>query len=513
MDAEKLTDNPAQTGPNSAMPAAVAELGGKVRRAVFWRTGTQIFAQLISWSATLIVIRLLNPADYGLFAMAQVMMTFLDFLNGYGFASALIQSKEVSKQAIRQALGLAMLLNGGIAALQFLLAPHVAAYYGKPEVAELLRVLAAVYLFTPFIIVPEVILSRSLEFRKQAIVNVGAALVGAVASLVFALSGFGVWTLIYAPLCLIATRAIGLTIAAGVYVWPSFDFRGAGTIIKFGLAMMGSHLFWVMQSQSDIFIAGRRFDAHDVGLYAEALFLTQLVMAKFVPSLNQVAFPAYARMQDDPAAVRWSFLSAISLITLVTAPIYIGIAASAAPLIELLFGTKWLGMAPLVQILGLAMPFMTLQILFAPVSNALGRPDLSMKTSACGAVIFATAFFIGVRFGIIGLAYAWLIAAPLLLLATIRLAGPLSGTRLADVVGATLPGLAAALAMGALVMVAGQWLPPEWPAALRLACLVALGGLLYGGLSWWTQRETVLRAINLFRKRSSEAPATAPTPA
>lgn len=511
MDAEKSPEIAA----NSTAPESVAALGGKVRRAVFWRTGTQIFSQLISWSATLIVIRLLNPADYGLFAMAQVMMTFLDFLNGYGFASALIQSKEVSKQAIRQALGLAMLLNGGIAALQFAIAPHVAAYYGKPEVAQLLHVLAAVYLFTPFIIVPEVILSRSLEFRKQAIVNISAAMVGAVASLGFALAGCGVWTLVYAPLCLIATRAIGLTIAAGVYVWPSFNFRGAGTIIKFGLAMMGSHLFWVMQSQSDIFIAGRRFEAHDVGLYAEALFLTQLVMAKFVPSLNQVAFPAYARMQDDRAAVRWSFLAAIQLIMLVTAPIYIGIAASSGPLIEVLFGSKWLGMAPLVQILGLAMPMMTVQILFAPVSNALGRPDLSMKTSACGAILFTLAFFIGSRFGIHGMTIAWLVAAPLLLLATTLVAGPVSGTSVSDIIAATLPGFASALVMGLAVtgvdqLLAAQGLAASWPAALRLALLVTTGAATYAALSWWTQRPALLRAINLLRKRGDSATEAAP---
>lgn len=510
MHDDKMPDSTHGSAPDSGVPESVAALGGKVRKAVFWRTGTQIFAQLISWSATLIVIRLLNPADYGLFAMAQVMMTFLDFLNGYGFASALIQSKEVSKQAIRQALGLAILLNAGIAGLQFALAPHVAAYYGKPEVADLLRVLASAYLFTPFIIVPEVILSRSLEFRKQAIVNISAAMVGALASLLFALNGFGVWTLVYAPLCLIATRAIGFTVAAGVYVWPSFNFRGAGTIIKFGLAMMGSHLFWVMQSQSDIFIAGRRFDAHDVGLYAEALFLTQLVMAKFVPSLNQVAFPAYARMQDDPAAIRWSFLSAVSIIMLVTAPIYIGIAASAGPLIELLFGTKWLGMAPLVQILGIAMPFMTLQILFAPVNNAMGRPDISMKSSACGAVIFAIAFLVGSRFDIAGMTWAWLVAAPLLLWATIALSASVANAGVRDIAGAGLPGFASAMVMGAIVYLASTWLPADWPAFARFAILVSLGALIYGALSWWTQRATLLRAINLFRKRSDSAPVPAP---
>ena len=394
----------------SDTPASVAALGGQVRRAVFWRTGSQLVAQAISWSATLIVIRLLNPADYGLFAMAQVMMTFLDFLNGYGFASALIQSREVSRQAIRQALGLMMVLNLSIAALQFMLAPTVAAFYGKPIVADLLHALAFIYLATPFIIVPEVLLSRGLDFRRLAIVNLTAAIVGAIVSLSCAFAGFGVWTLIYAPIALFFTRAVGLTIAARLFVLPSFDFRGAGTILKFGGALMASHLFWVVQSQSDIFIAGRLYDAHDVGLYSEALFLTALVMAKFVPPLNQVAFPAYARLQDDPAAVRWSFLGAVQLIMMVTTPIFFGIAASAGPLVEVVFGHKWIEMAPLMQVIGIAMPLMTLQILFAPVSNALGRPDVSMRVSASGAIIFGTAFLIGSRFGIEGLALGGLVA-------------------------------------------------------------------------------------------------------
>jgi hypothetical protein len=75
-----------------------------------------------------------------------------------------------------------------------------------------------------------------------------------------------------------------------------------------------------VQSQSDIFIAGRHFDTHDLGLYAEALFLTQIFAAKFVPPLNEVAFPAYARMQHDPSALASSFLKAVRLIMLIALP-------------------------------------------------------------------------------------------------------------------------------------------------------------------------------------------------
>ena len=97
-------------------------------------------------------------------------------------------------------------------------------------------------------------------------------------------------------------------IATKFWVRPSFDFKGAGSIFNFGAAMLVAHGFWIVQSQSDIFIAGRAFDNHNLGLYAEALFLTQIFAAKFVPPLNEVAFPAYARLQNDKAALSaWLF--------------------------------------------------------------------------------------------------------------------------------------------------------------------------------------------------------------
>lgn len=494
-----MAENSDIHGPDAAPQRVATNMTGKVRQAVFWRTGTQLLAQSISWGATLVVIRLLDPADYGLYAMAAVMMTVLDFLNGYGFASALIQSRDLATHAIRQALGITMLLNGAMALGQYLFAPVVAAYYGKPEVADLLRILCLVYLATPLIIVPEVLLSRGLDFRRQAVVNLGAAMVGAATSLGLALAGYGVWTLVYAPMAAIACRAIGLTLAAGLFVLPTFNLKGAGHIVRFGAAMMASHLFWVVQTQADIFIAGRRFAPHDVGLYAEALFLTQLVMAKFVPALNQVAFPAYARMQDDLPALRWGFKGAIRLIMLATAPIYLGLAACAPALVATLFGTKWLGMVPLIRIIALAMPLMTVQVLFAPLHNALGRPDLSWRSSAGGAAIFLTGFLIGAQWGTMGIACAWVVGAPLLLAWTIRLGQPLTGIGHRDIAESLLPALAAALGMGALVFALPALLPSGLSAPIMLAAQIMAGVVSYAALAWAIDRATVLRAMGLLR--------------
>ena len=483
-----------------------AAFGARVRSAVFWRSGSQILAQMITWASTLLVIRLLDPSDYGLFAMTQVILSFLAFLNGYGFASALVQSDSLDPFRIRQAFGLLLLLNALLAALQFFGAPLAAAYYGQPMVADLLRVQALLFLATPFIALPEVMMSRALDFRKQAIVNLVAALAGAGAALACALAGFGVWTLVYAPLAMFWTRAIGLTLVARLLVWPSFDFRGCGQIVGFGAAILASQFFWLVQTQSDVFIAGRRFDPHALGLYAEALFLAQIFMAKFVPPLNEVAFPAYARIKNDPAAVRWNFLKAVRLLMLVAAPFYCGLAVVAGPMVETLFGAKWLGMVAYIQIISLALILMTVQILFAPVTNAMGKPSISMFASMGGAILFPLAFLIGARWGLIGMAWAWLIAAPLLLLLTARLSAPLIGVSLWDIGRAMLPGLAPAFMMAVAVGLAGQalaalgWMPP-----IRLALLVGLGAFLYTALLWLLEREALGEVIRVVLRRRSPA--------
>ena len=212
-------------------------LSSRVRRAVFWRSGSQIVAQIVMWGSTLAVIRILNPQDYGLFAMTQVVLVLFNFLNGYGFASALIQSELLEQNRIRQAFGMLILLNGGLAILQLVTATLVAAYYRQPEIASLLRVQALLYLATPFIALPDALLSRALDFRNQAKANLAAALAGALAALGCALAGLGVWTLVFAPIALFYTRAICLTLASRVLVRPSFDFRGAGAMFGFGGAI------------------------------------------------------------------------------------------------------------------------------------------------------------------------------------------------------------------------------------------------------------------------------------
>ena len=101
------------------------------------------------------------------------------------------------------------------------------------------------------------------------------------------------WTLVLAPIALFWTRALGLQLVTRAWYWPSFRFAGAGTMVRFGLALLAS-TFVDGDDPADTLIAARQLDRGELGLYAEALFLTTLIASKFVLPLNEVAFPAYA---------------------------------------------------------------------------------------------------------------------------------------------------------------------------------------------------------------------------
>src|SRR5690606_12832816 len=189
------------------------------------------------------------------FAMTQVVLAFLSFLNGYGFASALVRDREVDPHKVRQAFGLLLIVNVGIALVQLAIAEVAADYYRQPIVADLLRVQALIFLAMPFIALPEVLLVREMDFRRPAIANLVATFVSAGVALGCALAGLGVWTLVWAPLALFWTRAVGLVIAARFFILPTFRFAGAGSMFNFGMLLVGGYFFWTVMTQADVFIA------------------------------------------------------------------------------------------------------------------------------------------------------------------------------------------------------------------------------------------------------------------
>ena len=481
--------------------AAPEGFAQRVRSALAWRYGGQVAAQFITWSSTILVVRLLDPADYGLFAMSQVVVTALAFLNGYGFAGALIQKDEIGDRDIGQAFGLLLLTNTLLAAVQFAIAPLAAEYFDQPLLTRMLRIQVLLFLVVPFIALPDALLARRISFRFQALASMAGAVTGAITALAMAWAGYGVWALVVAPILAFGARAVVLVLAARLRTLPVFAFRGAGAMVGFGGAMIACQFFWIIQSQSDILIAGRSFEIHDLGLYSEALFLALIVTGRFLPPINDVAFPAYSELHKAGLSLAPYFERVLRSVALVTAPIYIGLALTAPEAILTLFGEKWAEMAPIVRGLALAMPFFALQIVCNPVTNAMGQPRIYVMTSAFGAAVFVTCFAIGAAYGPQGLVRAWWVAAPTLLAFTLALTMPRAGMRPARLFAAIAPA-ASACAIMALAVAGVEYALPDWPFWVRLPIMVAAGAATYLGFLWLAWRDVMIDSWAMLRQRN-----------
>jgi len=487
-DAKPLPDSP---------PEALRD---EVRKAVIWRSGSQIVGQIITWASTFVVIRILSPSDYGLMAMSSAIMLFLSLVNGYGFANALIQRKQIDQHMLRQLFGMLILVNLVLAALHLLAAPFAVEYYHEPMVARLLWVQVLLYPTTPFIALAYTILSRGLEFKRQGQVNMVSAILAALAAIVGALAGWGVWTLVWAPLVGLYARAIGLTWVARSLMWPSFDFSGAGFIFRFGSLVLIGQLFWFIQTQSDVFIVGRAFSAHELGIYTTALFLTQLFITKVVPPLNEVAFSAYSRLQHHDGEIAPAFLRSIQMIMFAGLPVFVGFAVTARPLVLVVLGEKWIETVPFVALLALAMPLKTMLTLFGPASNAVGRPDVQIRNSLAGAIILPAAFLISLLWGLIGIAYAWIVGNAILLAIAAYWSFPVLGVSWRQVAGAVAPSILASVAMGAAVLATDSMLTAGSP-LVRLLILVAVGASVYAGWLMLFARSAVFEMVELILNR------------
>ena len=228
-----------------------------------------------------------------------------------------------------------------------------------------------------------------------------------------------------------------------------------------------------------------------------------------MPAINDVAFSIYARMQDDRAAVADGFARSSRMVMLVAMPFYVGLAVTAGPLVATVLGPKWIEAAPLVRLLALAMPAMTLQVLFSPACSAMGRPGINVHTGLVGAILLPIAFVVGLRWGVVGLSASWLFAYTLYLIITAWRVLPVLGLSAMALARAIAPTVTPSIAMGALVVMFGHVLP-EMAVQIRLAILVTTGAAVYIGWLWLFSKDALLEAISMARGkpyRASDGPA------
>lgn len=475
------------------------DIKSKVISALRWTAIARFSAQLMTWAVTIVVIRLLSPADYGLMAMSEVFFALLMILSDAGLGSALIQAAEVSERQVRQVFGALCLINGGLFALLVLAAPMIGAYYQEPRVVPIMRVLAIGFIIVPAITIPSALLSRGIDFKRKSIVEFAASALSALSVLAFAAAGLGVWALVAGRLLNLLLQAVGLNLVRPFLKLPLLSFQAASHLMRFGGLHTLTAILWSLYSQADIIVAGRAFDAETLGYYAIGLHLASLILVKVMPLLNEVALPAYARLQHDPSAVAYYFLKVVRLASLPTFPAFVGLASVAPEFVRLVLGPRYEAAIVPLTLLCTLMPLRLVSNLFPAAIFAMGRPSVEVANNLFGAIVMPVAFVTGVQWGLLGLCLAWLVGYPIVFVYQLHRSAPAIHVRTLDVLRATGPMLSGALLM-ALAVWGAKRLPLEVLGGVgELVLLVLVGIIVYAGYIWALHRELAQEAFAVVR--------------
>jgi O-antigen/teichoic acid export membrane protein len=479
--------------PTAEMPAAV---DGLRRQAV--RGGTLLLAarlgmQLLQWSVTLLVTRLLEASDYGMMTAGVLFVGLADMLAEAGVGKALVQKRDSGRADFAQAFTLSLGLSAVLYAILFVVAEPAAAYLEQPGFDLFLRVLAALLFLIPIRSVAGAVLERNLQLGRQSAVQLGGALVQTALVLTLALAGMGYWALAAGALAGRAMEAACVWYASGwtpELAWPA---RQAWGLFRFGLHVSGASLLWFVYNNADFAALGAFGGVVVLGYYSVAFQLMTMPVQKLSTHVNQIMFAVFCKLQHDRARVRDWFLRLTVLMTFLIAPTLAGMALVADDGIRLLLREHWAGAVLPFQLLCSVGVVMVISSALHQTLAALGRPDLTLKYNVACALLLPTGFFIAAwLWGTVGVCLVWLLLTPLLVAALIHLTREVTGFGLGDVLRAQLPVLAGVAVMCACVL-AVQWsLGDGVHRVVRLVAAIATGITSYSGWMLLTTRRTVL---------------------
>ena len=451
----------------------------QVMKSLAWLGGLKYSGQIITWCITIYVIRLLNPSDYGLMAMAQVCIGFLTMVSELGLGAAIVQREKIDEHELKNILGFVLLTNSGLTILLFAVSPLLARYFSEPRVVPILKILSVNFVLLSLYLIPQAMLLRNMNFRSKSIVDLIVALFSASTVLILAIHGYGVWALVCGAITTHLFSVFGYSIFSHTFIMPSFSFKGMKNFFYFGGFFTGARILWYFYSKSDIFIGGRFLCSKVLGTYSVALELSSVPLEKFLPIINQVAFPAYSHIQSDLRLVSSHFLKSVRIVSLFVFPIFWGMLIVAPEIISLLLGSKWHGVILPLQILCIIMPFRALSTLFGPMMHGIGRPDVSFVNVAIASVLMPLAFLIGVKWGVSGICLSWVFGYALVFLIMSKRSLKILGMSLVDFFSNIRTPFIAALVMLIVVFAFKYHIAKSLAPLSTTLLLILVGSVLY----------------------------------
>lgn len=303
---------------------------------------------------SLVVARNLTSADYGVIGFAWIIIGFLTQFSDMGVGNAAVRRRDLTPQSLQTAFTLKVVLSCGAFAIAFLIAPFAWHVFDHPATGNVVRILALNFLVSSVGFAPQTMLTREMNYKALVIPAVVGATIQCLLAVTLVLRGWSYWAVIIGYVGGTLTSGIAMQLTRRIPVRLRFDWRDAQKYLRFGIPLFGAGVLVFVIFNLDNFLVGMFMGSAKLGYYALAFTWGSFICGLLTATVNNVLFPAFSTIQDDPVAIRRWYLKAVDLVAFVAVVANTALLANAHFFLVTLLGKgtgKWLPAAATLQIL------------------------------------------------------------------------------------------------------------------------------------------------------------------
>ena len=380
----------------------------RTRSGVAWSVLSRIGLQVLQFASGVILARLLSPADFGLAAVVWIFVGFANIFSDLGLGAALVYLGDEHPEDLDTAFWLTALSGVVLTALMALVAIPLSFLFGQPRLIPLL-VLASCTFLVSVGVVHLSLMERELRFRRVAVCELVGAAVGLAVSVISAVLGAGVYSIVLGGVA--SALALAIALWSAVPWRPQLRFSRASARRLWGqgggLTKFGTVDYW--SRNADTFLLGLTVSTTSLGLYSRAYNLMNITTYQANSVLQRVFLPAFTSMGEDLPRTRTAYQRSLLVAVALLTPISLILALTSPELIAVLFGPKWAGAAPLLTVLMLAVPPQTISGSVSSLYQIRERTDLLFRRGGLLSLLTVLAIVGGLPWGTHGVAVALLI--------------------------------------------------------------------------------------------------------
>jgi len=320
-------------------------------KGITWLTSASVIEKVIQTCTTIVLARILGPADFGLFALAFVAMRGMYLFRSFGFDTALIRQKEQVDEAASTAFCIIPAMGVVIFIVLYFLAPWLAVFFENEALMPIVRIMGMIFVIGSVTRVPAALLEKDMQFRKLAVIDVLTAVMFTSMAIPFAFAGFGVLSLVLAYVLKIFCRMLMILFISKWRPRFYFDKKLATEMFHFGKYRFLESILNYFNRNTDNIMIGKLLGVVSLGYYNIAYNFAHLLGRYFLGKVNKVLFPAFSQIQGDDSDFRRVYLKSVFFLSLLSIPFATGVYFFSDDIIKIIYGSKWLEAIPILKIL------------------------------------------------------------------------------------------------------------------------------------------------------------------